>query len=189
MAGYGDANGWQLYGSDELVSAGADVTVSGTMVFVANYPETPGKVEVNGTEYTYGDVVDMPELDPTKTFKGWERDGEIVSVDPNYTFRAYKETTITPVYAESTPVFSGSFMKIIIDSFKAGAEDAVMAEFVGIENAVEKGIMIGNKKIAMKGSGNQFSIIADIEDATYVGYAILKDGTTFTKITDGSYSK
>ena len=161
------------------------------MIFVANYPKTPGKVTVNGTEYTYGDTVTMPELDSSKIFKGWKRDDEIVSVNPNYTFKAYENATVEAVYAENTPVFSGKFMKIVIDSFKAGTtEDAVMAEFIGIENAVEKGIMIGDtKKIAMKGNGNQFSILADVPNATYVGYAILKDGASFTQVIDGAYSK
>ena len=187
MAGFGNASGWQLYGTDEVIAAGSAVTVAGTKIYVAKYPETPGKVKVNGVEYTYGETVTMPEIDTTKIFKGWKRNGGIVSVDPSYTFRAWEDTTVEAVYAESAPAFSGKFMKIVIDSFEAGNETAVMAEFIGIDNAVEKGIIInGTKKIAMKGNGNQFSVIADIPNATYIGYAILRDGDGFIEVTDGN---
>lgn len=191
MPGYGKSSGWILYGDETKTeyAANADITVSGTMIFVANYDEL-ASVTVNGKEYTYGDTVTLTaEIPGGKVFKGWKKNGEIVSVDSTYTFLAYENCDAEAIYAEVVPVFTGKFVKIVIDSFAAGDETAVMAEFIGIDNAIEKGIMVGNNKIAMKGNGNQFSIIADVEDTTYVGYAILKDGTAFTQITDGEYTK
>ena len=104
MAGYGDADGWQLYGSETIYGAGEDIAVSGNMIFVAKYPETPVTVIVNGTEYTYGETVTMPELDSSKIFKGWKRNGEIVSTDKSYTFKAWENATVEAVYAESAPI-------------------------------------------------------------------------------------
>lgn len=188
MAGFGVAGGWQLYGTDEIYGYDeeiADMAGSGNMILVAKYDEEPVKVIVNGEEYTYGETVRMPAVDSSKIFKGWKRNGELVSADKNYTFKAWEDATVEAVYATSTPAFSGKLMKIIIDTFKAGNDTAVMAEFIGLEGAIEKGVKIGNKKIAMKSGDNQFSILADI-DGEYIGYAILRDGDGFIEVTDGS---
>jgi len=66
-----------------------------------------------------------------------------------------------------------------------------MAEFIGLDSAVEKGIMFTDSeenttKIAMTTKDNQFTVVAD-EPGKYVGYAILKNETAHTLITDGSY--
>ena len=155
------------------------------MVFVAKYDKDPETVLVNGKEYSYGETVIMPSLDSSKIFKGWKRNGEIVSTDKSYTFKAWENATVEAVYAESAPTFSGKFTKIILDAFTAGNDTAVMAEFVGLDGAIEKGIKIGNTKIPMRSGDNQFSILADI-DGEYIGYAILRDGEGFIEITDGN---
>ena len=188
MAGFGRAGGWQLYGTDEVYGADeeiADMAGSGNMILVAKYGEEPETVIVNGEEYKYGETVRMPAVDSSKIFKGWKRNGELVSADKSYTFKAWENATVEAIYAESTPAFAGKFMKIVIDAFNAGDDKAVMAEFIGLEGAIEKGVKIGNKKISMKSGDKQFSILADIE-GEYIGYAILRDGDGFIEITDGS---
>ena len=52
-----------------------------------------------------------------------------------------------------------------------------MAEFIGFENAVEKGIMLGNKRYAMTTERSQFTIVNDENASEIKGYAIFKDGT------------
>ena len=188
MAGFGKASGWQLYGTDETYGYDeeiADMAGSGKLILVAKYDETPATVIVNGEKYTYGETVTMPAIDSSRIFKGWKRNDELVSVDPDYTFKAWENATVEAVYADAAPAFSGKFMKIVIDSFNAGDETAVMAEFIGLEGAIEKGIKVGSKKIAMKGDGKQFSILADVA-GEYIGYAILRDGNGFIEVTDGS---
>ena len=59
-----------------------------------------------------------------------------------------------------------------------------MAEFFGFEDVLEKGIMVNGIKIPMRGDTTQFTILADV-DGEYIGYAILRDGTSFIEVTDG----
>ena len=60
-----------------------------------------------------------------------------------------------------------------------------MAEFIGFgSNVVEKGIMFNDTKIAMTSPGNQFTITADA-DGIYKGYAVIKNGSGYTLVTDG----
>ena len=55
-----------------------------------------------------------------------------------------------------------------------------MAEFVGLDHAVEKGIMLGTKRIAMSSKDNQFTVINDEGESEIKGYAILENGTLIT---------
>ncbi len=156
------------------------------MIFVAKYKENPDTVQVNGTDYTYGELVTLTAEDRDgQIFKGWKKNGEIVSVSKTYTFYAYKTCTVEKVYASEEPNFSGKFIKILIDTFGAGNETAIMAEFIGLSDAVEKGIIVNGNKIPMKSDASQFTVTADI-DGTYEGYAIVKDGASYTQVKDGS---
>ena len=155
-------------------------------------------VTVEGGEGTqenvpYGTLITCTADSDEANFKCWKKTigdtTEIVSIDSTYKFRAWENCTVTAVYEEYT--FNGTAMKIIIDSFTVGSETGVMAEFIGLGDAVEKGIMFTNSdnkttKIAMTTKDNQFTVIAD-EPGKYVGYAILKNETAHTFITDGSY--
>ena len=72
--------------------------------------------------------------------------------------------------------------KIIISSVAAGNESAIMAEFIGFGDALEKGVMIGNRKIAMTTTDNQFTVVTDDE---VTGYAIVGNATDgYEQITD-----
>jgi len=188
MAGYGEAKEWKQFGE--------------TNVYVAQYelevPEKNIAITVNngtGTgTYAYGDTVSCT-ANGSGTFKCWTKSGingetEIVSCDETYIFKAWEECTVEAVYEDYN--YKGNTAKIIIDSFTAGAETGVMAEFIGFDNAVEKGIMFtdSNKnvtRIAMTTKDNQFTVIAD-KNGTYNGYAIVEgEGEDYTLITDGYY--
>lgn len=178
MAGYGTADEWVQCGT--------------TNIWVAKYGEKTQPdnvtVTVNGEKRTVPYGKDVPCEATGDNFKCWTKQGEnetteIVSVDKNYTFKAWENCTVTAVYADHTKLSSP--MKIFIDSFTAGNETGIMAEFINITGAVEKGIMWNDVKIPMTNPGNQFTVIAD-KNGTYKGYAILENGTGYTLITDGA---
>ena len=192
MAGYGKAYDWEQYGD--------------TKIYVAKYaldePEKNISISVAGGTgsgtYAFGDTVTCTAtLEEGKTFKCWTKTldddkTEVVSVDETYTFNAWESCTVTAVYEYT---YSGSGMKIVIDSFSVtSGVTGIMAEFIGFDsNVVEKGIMFVDEannetKITMTTPGKQFTVIAD-EAGTYKGYAVLKNGNAFTLITDGAYTK
>lgn len=188
LAGYGAAEGWTCYNNGKFYNGTeTDIELSGTMIFVAKYKENPDKVQVNGKDYSYGELVSLTAEDVSgKVFKGWKKNGEIVSVSKTYNFYAYKTCTVEAVYADEAPNFSGKFIKILIDTFSAGNDTSVMAEFIGLSDAVEKGIIVnGAYKIPMKSDASQFTVNADV-DGTYEGYAIVKDGSSYNQVKDGS---
>lgn len=185
--GYKPANTWvDLEGNK--IAPGDSVTVSGYNAYVPNYGELIS-VTVNGTLYNYGDTVTLNCNDDAyykegKYFKGWKKDNVIVSTSESYSFLAYKDTTVTAEWADEPFNFSGSGRKIILDAF----DSALMAEFIGFENVLEKGIMLDDTKLAMKTDSNQFVIIPD-KPGTYKGYAIIEDDGAQKLVTDGEYIK
>ncbi len=181
MAGYGKATGWKKYGA--------------TNIYVAEYA---GKtqpdnvtVTVDGNERTvpYGTKITCTADSTKENFKCWTKSDingktEIVSASEVYSFNAWENCTVTAVYEEHT--YTGSKLKIILDTFTAGNVTAVMAEFIGLSDAVEKGIMYNGTKIAMTTPGNQFTVTAE-DGGTFTGYAVVKNATDgYTLITDGS---
>ncbi|MBE6965892.1 MAG: hypothetical protein E7441_07670 [Ruminococcaceae bacterium] len=191
--GYKPATAWvDLDGN--TVAPGETVMVSGYNSYVPNYGECIS-VTVNGTPYNYGDPVTLscnasPYYQEGKYFKGWKKDGVIVSTDDSYSFLAYKDTTVTAEWADAPFNFSGNGRKIVLDFFN----NALMAEFIGFGNdVVEKGIMFTDttktRNIAMTSGSSQFVIVPD-EAGTYNGYAIVEDSDgTQTLVTDGEYIK
>ncbi len=192
MAGYGKAYKWEQYGD--------------TNVYVAQYEaETPiADIDVTvkgentsggGTNLAYGAPVTCKATGAN--FKCWmktygdDNTAKIVSIDAEYTFNAWEDCEVTALYEENV-YYTGSKLKIIIDSFTAGDETGVMAEFLGLgNNVVEKGIMFvdseeNKNRIAMTTAGNQFSVIADA-DGTYTGYVIVEETDGLKLITDGEY--
>ena len=178
MAGYGKASEWNRYGE--------------TDIYVAQYDKTePIDVTItveNGygtATVPYGEAITCTADESNGTFLWWQKDVngevEIVSIDKSYTFLAYKDCAVTAVYGdEAVSVIKPA--KIIIDVF---GKNNVMAEFIGFgSNVVEKGIMFNDTKIAMTSPGNQFTITAD-KSGTYKGYAIIKDDSGYTLVTDG----
>ncbi len=196
MAGYNSASSWKQYNGETEVTVGADIEPTGTMIFVAQYNrKKPIDVTVtvengNGTATVpYGEPVTCTPDASKGTFKWWTKEvngvSEIVSIDDTYSFLAWEDCTVTAEYADAKPAYTGNTMKIIIDTFTAGSEKAVMAEFIGFgADTVEKGIMIGTNKIAMTKPGDQFTVTGEPGN-TFKGYAIVKDGETYKLIVDG----
>ncbi|MBQ6698571.1 MAG: hypothetical protein IJN09_05965, partial [Oscillospiraceae bacterium] len=186
MAGYGKAKAWAQYGN--------------TNVYVAQYEAVTPIADINvtvigentsggGRNLAYGASVTCTATG--ENFKCWKKTyadstAKIVSRDAEYNFKAWEDCTVEAVYGANVN-YTGSTLKIIIDSFTAGDETGVMAEFLGLgNNVVEKGIMFEDNRIAMTTVGNQFSIIADAE-GTYKGYVIVEETDGLKLITDGEY--
>ncbi len=199
MAGYNKATAWKQYNGETVYTAedvGSIVELSGTMIFVADYElEEPVDVTVtvvdgNGTAtVSYGERVTCTADSSKGKLKWWKKTvgdtTEIVSVDDTYSFLAWENCTVTAEYAAIKPNYTGNTMKIVLDTFAAGDETAVMAEFIGFDsNVVEKGIMYNGTKIAMTRAGGQFTVTGDAGDV-FKGYAIVKDGDGFSLIVDG----
>lgn len=204
LVGYGDATGWKCYTDGKTYGLSDSVTPNGTMLFVADYKDTPDIVDVTVNK-GYGDnhtatvgtkITCNPVTAPEgQVFRYWTKTNvngktEIVSIDETYTFYAYETCTVTANFADVNKYeYNGNIRKIILDTFTTGSATALMAEFIGFknDNVVEKGIMLDNNRIAMKSTGTQFTIIPD-EKGTYMGYAIVKnDDNSFSLITDGEY--
>ncbi len=192
MAGYAPATAWVDAATGEEYAAGATIPVSGRKIFVAKVGAVKS-VNVNGTDYDYGELVTLTATEQAgKEFKGWKKDvngtEEFVSTSETYTFYAYETCTVEEVWEDSVS-YSGSVAKIVLDTFEVDGKTAIMAEFIGMANTIEKGILFGTRKIPMSGNGSQFSLIADAE-GTYKGYAIVNNGDgTYTEIIDGVYTK
>ncbi|MBQ2741161.1 MAG: Ig-like domain-containing protein [Oscillospiraceae bacterium] len=192
MTGYGTASAWVQYGTDEEFAAGAPAPTENLM-FVAKYgePTETFAIDVEGGlgtgNYTYGQKVTCTATVPDgMVFKCWTKTpvggtAKIISLDKEYTFSAWESCTITAVFADEEPVFTGNKFSIILSTM--GVVDnrtAYMAEFVGLGDAVEKGIQFGTKRVAMTTDAAQFTAVNDINgvvDANVKGYAILSDGT------------
>ncbi|MBQ7053970.1 MAG: hypothetical protein IJN97_01995, partial [Oscillospiraceae bacterium] len=178
MAGYGNAKEWKKHNAS---------------IYVAQYDDFT--VKVNGSDVKYGDSVTFTAEDDTAEsyFKWWTRTvngvTEIVSVDREYTFCPWEDCTVEAVYGDTKQIMGGNLRKIVLDVL---GNDSIMAEFIGLDGSdvVEKGIILtnteGEKKIAMSTNNSQFTITNNISATKATGYAIIKDGTAFTEITDGT---
>ncbi len=193
MAGFDTASKWILAETNTEYDPGDTVAATGdNMSFVAKYgDEIEVTVTTNATadktNPKYGEDVtvtaNLRDASGANIFAYWEKDGEVVSFDRSYTFKAWKNTTVNAVYKEY-PVTASTIRKIILNTFTVGGEAAVMAEYIlpGV-TVVEKGIVFGDSldenvtaRAAMSGNGNYFSMIDDIS-ADPIGYAILSDGS------------
>ena len=179
LPGYGPAIGWQDAGNG---------------VYVAEYVPLAKNIEitVNGEKesYAYGDTVTCTANAPEgKVFMYWKKDDEIVSTESTYTFCAWENATVTAMYGDEAPTLSKAMRKIIFDTLPSGEYTAVMAEFIGFGDAVEKGIIFGGKKIPMLTDKSQFTLTNDTENTVVVtGYAIINDNGTLKEISAGSIS-
>lgn len=189
MAGFGTSTGWQKYRNTNIYVAEYELIKPEANIVITTQNCTTDK-----EKYAFGDLVTCTAQNPgEKIFKCWMKNGEIVSCDTAYAFKAWENCTVTAVYVDNEFHYTGSKIKILIDEFAAGDETGVMAEFIGFgKNVVEKGIMFSDgsdtSKIAMTTKNNQFTVIAD-KAGEYIGYAILKSGDAYTLITDGLYTK
>lgn len=189
-SGCGAFVGWALNTKENIVSSA--IATGDSMVFVAQFEESAEKnisIAVpndanGGGSYAYGETVTVSAASERegKNFAYWKKGEEVVSFDASYTFNVWEDCELTAVYLAKVPQL-GSLRKIII------SDD--IAEFIGLDNAVEKGIIfrdidespvtIGNAthKVAMAKDGNHLSFINDLDNSgetNYIGYAILANG-------------
>ena len=191
MAGFGKATHWAVAGSGEEIAEGATSEISGEMSFVAQYGELKTvnvTVEngMGGGEVAYGSNVTVTATERkngkgAELFNYWENEnGEILSFGLSYTFKALKDTTIKAVYKEYKPT-AQTIKKIVVT--KDGKN--VFAEFIGIGNVIERGILFGENaslgnysaKVTMNTDADEFTVYNDLEDEPKaIGYAILAGG-------------
>lgn len=172
MPGYGSFKAWGDCGNNIYM---AEYETETTYTVTVNHEGEP--VETKTPAYGGAVTVTAPARasDGYNVFNYWEKDGEIVSFDREYTFYAFEDCTVNAVYNEYEPI-EKTLGKIILT--KIGESSSYMAEFIGFDDAVEKGIAVGDNKIAMTSAKTQFTINA--EDATVVkGYVIDKDGKVY----------
>lgn len=114
-------------------------------------------------------------------FNYWKKDDEIVSFDRSYSFYAYEDCDLTAVYKAYEPI-SKALRKIILTKTD---NNNIMAEFIGLSDAVEKGIIFGGStlsdsgiiKSAMTTGSSQYVVENDKNYTAYIGYAILSNGS------------
>lgn len=192
MAGYGQAEGW-IDHKNGVKEAKYGEPNSFKITVAEDVAET---IKASAGIYRYGDSVTFtaPESDGTRTFLGWKKTvngvSTLVSVANPYTFYAWEDCTIEPLYRtiqgsgatldDVTP--SGMVArKILLGTFDIGnGNKAVMAEFIGFDDAVERGITLGAKDYSMTQKGaTQFVIENNVGATAISGYAILANGTKY----------
>ena len=200
LAGFGKATAWVADDMTEYTSGNAEIKKMGTTIFVAKYddeisPEiiitaTNGTVDSANPEYGDRVTITADADSEGNVFQYFTKNGEIVCLDRAYSFNAYESCEVVAVYGSSAPIYTGNRKKIFLDTFDVAGKTGLMAEFIGFSSneVVEKGIMLGSKKIPMTSGKTQFTVIAD-EAGTYKGYAIVRNGESFILITDGEYIK
>lgn len=185
MAGYGQAEGWIDHGNGVKEAKYGEPNMFTITVDDARSEES--KV----LKPKYGELVECETAEVSgKTFIGWFKTvngkEELVCTEMNYSFYAWENCTVTARHLGSVNelvIPSGVIARrILLGTFDIGnGEQAIMAEFIGFDNAVERGITIGTKDYAMtQKNASQFVIINDVTPDTPIsGYAILAGGTKY----------
>lgn len=178
MLGYGYATDWKDNGN------GIKEAVYGNGVQSYN-------ITVNGKSdlYKYGAEIVCPtvEVPENKYFWGWTKKvgnaaAELVSTETNYTFYAWEDCVVEPMFGDSELVRGDIIArKILISKLDIGNNESVIkAEFIGFGDAVERGITLGSKDYAMtRDDATQFAIINDVNATEISAYAILEGGTKY----------
>ncbi|MBE6964491.1 MAG: hypothetical protein E7441_00460 [Ruminococcaceae bacterium] len=209
LTGFGAASGWQLAGTKALYTPSDEVIAAGkVMVFVAQYAneETSIDITVNGgtmevengkTAPAYGDKVTVTA--PSReggsgynVFAYWTKtvnDGEaaIVSLDKEYSFNAWEDCTLTAVYTEQQiePLVA-SVRKILLGTMNNNIN---IAEFIGCDGAIERGILYGegtptvdnwSNKISMTTANNALSVINN-SGKNARAYAIFENAVIYSE--------
>ncbi|MBQ6698542.1 MAG: hypothetical protein IJP38_09000 [Oscillospiraceae bacterium] len=209
LTGFGTASGWQLAGTENVYTADSTVTATGkAMVFVAQYEneETSIDITVNGgtmvvenkkEKPAYGDnvTVTAPSREDgsgynvfaywTKTVNGGA--AQIVSLEKEYSFSAWENCTLTAVYTErQIEPLAESVRKILLGTMNGNVN---IAEFIGCEDAIERGIVYGegtptidswSNKISMATDKNALSVINN-SGKNARAYAIFEGGVIYSE--------
>lgn len=195
MPGFGDSIGWKYTGKEDETALEAGIAVENLTddtFFVADYN---GKKTVNVTineelvEVPYGEDVKLGDYASIRksgngyeVFNYWKKGDEVISFKPDYTFKAYEDCVLTPTYEKYEPI-NKTVRRILIS---ADANTGItFAEFIGLDSAIEKGILFGdagatytnaNAKAVMQTDGKVFSVVNETGKAA-IGYAILEGGS------------
>ena len=195
MPGFGNATGWKYTGEENEKALDAGIAVENLTddtFFVADYNDKKTvTVTIDGTpvQVPYGEDVklgDYASIRENKSgenvFNYWKKGEEIISFKPDYTFKAYEDCALTSTYAKYEPI-NKTVRRILIS---ADAETGItFAEFIGLDSAIEKGILFGdagatytnaNAKAVMQTDGKVFSVVNET-GKTAIGYAILEGGS------------
>ncbi len=193
--GFGNATGWKYTGEEDETALPAGSLVEGLTddtFFVASYNDAPQiAITIDGETvyFDYGEEVDLGNYASIRengngdnVFNYWKKGDEIISFNPDYSFLAYEPCTLKSTYAKYEP--SDKTVRRILLS--ADTETGVtFAEFIGLDSAIEKGILFGdagatydnaNTKAVMQTNGNVFSVVNGT-GKTAIGYAILSNGS------------
>lgn len=178
LLGYGYATGWKDNGNGIMEAVYEDG--------VQKYDIT-----VNGvpSSYEYGKEIKCPTVTASENqfFWGWTKkvgnaEAELVSTDMNYTFYAWENCVVEPLFGDSELVRGDIIArKILISSLDIdNGESVIKAEFIGFDDAVERGITLDSKDYAMtRDDAKQFAIINNVGATEIFAYAILNDGTKY----------
>ncbi len=175
MPGYGEFKEWVDCGNNIFM---ADYECVNTYdITIKNDSSFKEKLTRN-----YGEEVTVTAparaSDGYRVFAYWEKgEGnatEIVSFDKAYTFYAFEDCTVNAVYKEYAPLVT-TLRKIILTNI--GGSN-YMAEFIGFGDAIEKGIKVGDNKIAMTTNKTQFTIDAE-KETDVKGYAVDSEGDVY----------
>ncbi len=195
MPGFGAPEGWKYTGEEDEAALSAGTTVSDLTddtFFVADYDKKQTvtltidgeAVAVSyGTDVNLGDYASIREnKSGENVFNYWKKGEEIISFKPDYTFKAYEDCTLTSTYAKYEPI-NKSVRRILLSA--DAMTGITFAEFIGLDSAIEKGILFGDAeatyttasaKAVMQTNGKVFSVVNETWK-TAVGYAILNDGS------------
>ena len=195
MPGFGDSIGWKYTGKENETALPENYEVTGLtedIFFVADYNgKKTVTVTIDGKEcpFEYGTDVKLGDYASIRksgngyeVFNYWMKGNEIISFKPDYTFKAYEDCTLTSTYEKYEPI-NKTVRRILIS-----ADDMTritFAEFIGLDSAIEKGILFGDAeatynnataKAVMQTDGKVFSVVNET-GKTAIGYAILDDGS------------
>ncbi len=177
MLGYGYATDWKDNGN------GIKEAVYGNGVQSYN-------ITVNGKAdtYTYGTRIICPTVEEPegKYFWGWTKKvgnaaAELVSTEMNYTFYAWEGCVVEPMFGDSELVCGDIIArKILISKLDIDSNESVIkAEFIGFDDAVERGITLDKDYAMTRDDAKQFAIINNVNATEISAYAILSDGTKY----------
>lgn len=196
MPGFGKATGWKRAGEEDeaVLAPGAESDgLADDAFFVASYGDKKTvKITVDGTEldFDYGEEVNLGDYASIReskngynVFNFWKKYDRIISFRPDYTFRAYEDCVISSTYAKYEPLDKTVRCILISADEKTGI---TFAEYIGLDSAIEKGIIFGTEKTVtyadasakavMQTDSDVFSVVNKTGEAA-IGYAILDDGT------------
>ncbi len=196
MPGFGSPIGWKYTGeeNEEALPESTEISnLTNDTIIVAAYNDgknvsvTIDGQELNvpyGTEINLGDYAWVREnKNGDNVFNYWKKGSEIISFKPDYTFLAYEDCILTSTYGKYEPLDKTVRRILILEDKTTGI---TFAEFIGLDSAVEKGILFGDAKTTtyadasakavMQTDGNVFSVVSETEK-TAIGYAILDDGS------------